>query len=355
MITIFWDDHPANSEYGPHILLLSCLRDDLLDEKPNLLVTVRSLKREIIACPHQEFQYSLPDIMCVVVLEKGKFHKSIFTTLNQGLEENTSIRVLELDMEQLVFEVTRIPKSQKISANDRDTFFLKCATHLSSNQRDLIRKKVPSFDALVKVVFLLWKKIGVALPKKVVQSPDWQRLYEIARLQDGYFSQQQASELEYKSEKIHRYIDEGIVEPVAARDVYRFSHYPHETHEDLVIAWLWSKQQGVISHDTALSLHELSDVLPARVHITVPNAWEPSHRIPSFVVLHPADVSDEEKTWFRSVPITNVKRTLNDCARDGLSRDLLQQAARQALKRGLVQSADLSDVWEALESFGGAA
>ena len=30
---------------------------------------------------------------------------------------------------------------------------------------------------------------------------------------------------------------------------------------------------GVFSHDTALALHELSDALPARAHLTLPASW----------------------------------------------------------------------------------
>jgi len=48
-----------------------------------------------------------------------------------------------------------------------------------------------------------------------------------------------------------------------------------------------------------------------------------------------------------------VKRTLNDCARDGLSPELLRQAAKEALRRGLVVRADLADVRAALKEYGG--
>jgi hypothetical protein len=41
--------------------------------------------------------------------------------------------------------------------------------------------------------------------------------------------------------------------------------FPGRESEALVTAWLWSDQAGVISHQTALSLHGLSDVLPAQV------------------------------------------------------------------------------------------
>jgi hypothetical protein len=59
--------------------------------------------------------------------------------------------------------------------------------------------------------------------------------------------------------------------------------------------------------------------------------------------------------WFGSVPITSPQRTLTDCAHDQIPPDLLQQAARQALNRGLVTSRELGDVKAALAPFGGLA
>jgi hypothetical protein len=72
-------------------------------------------------------------------------------------------------------------------------------------------------------------------------------------------------------------------------------------------------------------------------------------------VLHHADVPPEDRTWFGAVPTTNARRSLNDSAREGLSPELLRQAAQQALRRGLVANAELGDVEEALKPFGGLA
>jgi hypothetical protein len=77
--------------------------------------------------------------------------------------------------------------------------------------------------------------------------------------------------------------------------------------------------------------------------------------VPADVVLHHADVPPEDRTWFGAVPTTNPRRSLNDCAREGLSPELLRQAAQQALRRGLVAKAELGDVEEALKPFGGLA
>jgi predicted transcriptional regulator of viral defense system len=111
---------------------------------------------------------------------------------------------------------------------------------------------------------------------------------------------------------------------------------------------------GVLSHQTALSLHGLSDVLPAQVLLTLPEAWRRRRfRVPAGVTLHNADVAPEARSWFGPVPATSAARTLSDSAQDRLSPELLRQAAQQALRRGLVTRSKLGEVEAALEPFGG--
>ena len=56
---------------------------------------------------------------------------------------------------------------------------------------------------------------------------------------------------------------------------------------------------------------------------------------------------------FGPVPVTAPLRTLEDCAAAHLPPDLLRDAARSALARGLVSRGDLAAVEAALAPFGG--
>ena len=185
--------------------------------------------------------------------------------------------------------------------------------------------------------------------------PEWNRLYETAAGQAGLFTTQQAAEAGYSPQLLVHYVRSGKALRLH-RGIYRLVHFPAGEHEDLVAAWLWSEQQGVVSHQTALALHGLSDALPTHVHLTLPSAWRRRRfRVPADVVLHHDDVPPEDRSWFGAVPTTNPRRTLNDCAGAGLSPELLRQAARQALRRGLVRKAELVAVKKALAPFGGLA
>ncbi len=185
--------------------------------------------------------------------------------------------------------------------------------------------------------------------------PDWDRLYETASAQDGYFTTEQARMAGYSRQLLQKHLQAGRVTRIR-RGVYRLVHFPAGEHEDLAIVWLWSEQAGIFSHQTALALHGLSDVLPAEAHLALPLEWRQRRfRVPAGVVLHHMDVPEQERAWVGPVPVTTPRRTLEDCAREHLAPDLLRQAAQQALKRGLVKRGELAEVERALAPFGGIA
>lgn len=101
------------------------------------------------------------------------------------------------------------------------------------------------------------------------RSPDWDHLFETAAAQDGLFTTQQAAEAGYSPQLLSHHLGAGRMVRVK-RGVYRLVHFPAGDHEDLTMVWLWSEQQGIFSHQTALALHDLSGVLPAQMHLTLP-------------------------------------------------------------------------------------
>jgi predicted transcriptional regulator of viral defense system len=183
--------------------------------------------------------------------------------------------------------------------------------------------------------------------------PAWQALYDVAATQEGLFTTRQAAAAGYSPPLLAHHQKAGRIARIR-RGIYRLVHFPPGEQEELVTAWLWTEAKGVLSHQTALWLHSLSDVLPGEIHLTLPLTWRHRRfRVPEGLVLHHADVPLEERTWVGAVPVTSTRRTLNDCALAGLSPDLLRQAAKQALGRGLVTKTEMGKVETALKSFGG--
>jgi predicted transcriptional regulator of viral defense system len=170
-------------------------------------------------------------------------------------------------------------------------------------------------------------------------TPEWDSLFNIAQAQAGYFTTQQAARAGYSPQLLAYYRDKKFER--VRRGIYRLVHFPASDHEDLVVLWLWSEQQGVFSHETALALHDLSDALPSRVHLTLPTAWRRRRlRRPSALVLYYADVDERERSSFEAVPVTTPLRTLRDCIEAHFEPRLVDQAIRQARRRGLLSAAE---------------
>lgn len=183
--------------------------------------------------------------------------------------------------------------------------------------------------------------------------PAWQKLYDVAASQEGLFTTRQAAAAGYSDPLLAHHQKVGRITRIR-RGIYRLVHFPPGEHEDLVAAWLWAESAAVLSHQTALSLHGLSDSLPAQIHLTLPTGWQQRRlRVPKGLALHYADVPTKERTWAGAVPVTSTRRTLDDCAHSGLTPDLLRQAATQALTRGLVTKPELKEVEKALRPYGG--
>ena len=191
------------------------------------------------------------------------------------------------------------------------------------------------------------------MSEATTRSLDWDQLFEIAAAQDGLFTTQQAAEAGYSPQLLAHHLGAWRMIRVR-RGIYRLVHFPAGDHEELTAIWLWSEHAGVFSHQTAFALHDLSDVLPSRVHLTLPAAWRKRRlRVPDGVVLHYGDVPESDRRWFGPVPATAPMRTLQDCAGEHLQPEILRGAAADALHRGLVTRDELAAVEEALAPFGG--
>ena len=143
-----------------------------------------------------------------------------------------------------------------------------------------------------------------------VAAPNWQSLYDTAASQEGLFTTRQAAAAGYSDPLLAHYQKVGRIARIR-RGIYRLVHFPSGEQEELVTAWLWTEAIGVLSHQTALTLQGLSDVLPAQIHLTLPLTWRQRRlRVPKGLVLHYADVPLQDRSWNGAVPVTSTRRTL---------------------------------------------
>ena len=174
-------------------------------------------------------------------------------------------------------------------------------------------------------------------------------LFEIAESQQGLFTAKQAEGVGFISTNHAYHVKAGhwIREE---RGIYRLALFPHTPEQQLVTYALWSqnregKVQGVYSHETALSHYELSDLNPAKIHMTVPKNFRRNSATPKVLVIHYADVSHEDIQSSRGFLVTKPARTIQDAIEaQNISLEFIEQAIRQALQRGLLRKAQLKSI-----------
>lgn len=179
-----------------------------------------------------------------------------------------------------------------------------------------------------------------------------ERLFEVADGQAGYFTAKQALEAGYGYPLQHYHRERGHWVPVG-HGLFRLRRYPEGENEHLTRLWLWSRNregepQAVISHETALALWDLSDLMPEKVHLSVPRGFR--KRAPAGVIVHKAELAEGDVGEWGGLPVTTPLRTLLDVAKDRrVSPEHLEAATREAIERGLVRPKKLREVLSLLE------
>ena len=177
-----------------------------------------------------------------------------------------------------------------------------------------------------------------------IYEPKRDRLYELAVGQQGFFTTRQASEVGVTTPYLDHYLDSGHVVRVG-RGVYRLVRFPAGDQDDLIQVWLATAREGVFSHETALALHQLSDILPARIHMILPPAWR-RRKYPGDIERHYTDLAPSEVWWIGAVPATAPLRTVEDCIAAHVSPELVRQALHQAQARGILRDTEVSGLRE---------
>ena len=167
------------------------------------------------------------------------------------------------------------------------------------------------------------------------------RLYETAQSQQGFFTTKQATRAGF-AEKTHSYHVKVGNWIRGHRGIYRLADFPATERPDLMLWYLWSQNrqevpEGTYGHDTALSLHELSDIMPSKLHMTVPKHFRRNSRIPEVLLLYRADLVEGDAQEMYGMRVTRPLRTILDLLEDGrVDRTIVRQAIDEAMRRGLV-------------------
>lgn len=173
---------------------------------------------------------------------------------------------------------------------------------------------------------------------------EYEKATELAADQHGYLTTAQALELGISRDTLRKMGKRGALERVSW-GVYRLPTFPGSPFAEYMEASLWpAGVPGVISHESALAIRDLSDVNPARIHITLPRAFRVRRTLPGHLVIHNEELAEENVTRVEGIPTTTVRRAIEDCFRTHLGPSLLRQAIDEGEREGYLKPGEASEL-----------
>jgi len=173
------------------------------------------------------------------------------------------------------------------------------------------------------------------------------QLFAIAEGQGGFFTAKQAEAAGFQRRNHPYHVRSGnwVRE---GRGIFRLKQFPVAEEADLVLWSLWSRDRsdqptGVYSHETALRIYDLSDVMPAKLHMTVPRSFRRNAPVPSVLVLHRANLQPAEMEERQGYRVTRPIKTLIDLIRaQTLPEETLRAAFAEASQKGLITQSEIA-------------
>lgn len=156
------------------------------------------------------------------------------------------------------------------------------------------------------------------------------RLFALATDQAGHFTAAQAKELGYSHQaQAHHVRAENWIR--VDRGIFRLTEWLPRTHDELARWALWSKGRAVVSHDTALAVHDIGEFESRRIHVIVPSGFRMDDPA---LALHTAELAAEDIEPGPGFRVTSLVRSLVDISGDHRDEDQLAGAIEEALARG---------------------
>lgn len=169
----------------------------------------------------------------------------------------------------------------------------------------------------------------------------WDDLLAIAAGQHGYFTTAQAAEHGISRRALTWRTQHGSAERTG-HGLYRLPHWPIDA-DDEFYALQALAPFGTFSHETALSLLGLSDIIPSTIHFTIPETSRLRPR-PGVTLHRSRHGASIDRTLRDGLWVNTARRALLDAAREGTDPDQLVSAARDARERAMLTPDDMAEL-----------
>jgi predicted transcriptional regulator of viral defense system len=171
------------------------------------------------------------------------------------------------------------------------------------------------------------------------------RLFDVAADQGGYFTAAQARGVGYSYQAQAHHVAAGNWLRID-RGIFRLAQWVPDLHDDLARWSLWARGRAVVSHETALGVHEIGEFESPKVHLTVPAGFRQRD---DAVVLHVGRLTDKDVQQHAGFRVTTPLRSLVDVAAEAPDEDQLARAIEDAHRRGLVVIRELRSQSEQID------
>lgn len=186
-----------------------------------------------------------------------------------------------------------------------------------------------------------------SMPQDAKHRDSQAQLFAIAEGQCGFFTAKQAEVAGFQRSNHPYHVRSGnwVRE---GRGIFRLKQFPVAEEANLVLWSLWSRDRsdrptGVYSHETGLRIYDLSDVMPAKLHMTVPRSFRRNAPIPNVLVLHRANLQPTEVEERQGYRVTRPMTTLLDLIRaQTLPEEILRSAFAEAAQKGLITQTEIA-------------
>lgn len=169
-------------------------------------------------------------------------------------------------------------------------------------------------------------------------------LFSVAAEQGGFFSAAQARDVGYSYQAQAHHVAAGNWYRID-RGLFRLAEWIPGERDDLARWTLWSRGQGVVSHETALGVHDIGEFESPRVHLTVPPSFRMSD---DAVTLHHDNLRDDDVLTFTGFRVTTPTRAIVDVAATA-DHDQLARAIEEAVRAGKATVRGLRSLSELLD------
>ena len=171
----------------------------------------------------------------------------------------------------------------------------------------------------------------------------WQSLLTLAAEHHGYFTASDAAQQGLSWRALSGRVERGNINRTE-RGLYRLPHWPAESNDELYALQALAPF-GTFSHETALSLLGLSDIIPTAIHLTIPESSRLGPR-PGIRLHRSRHRADQDRALRDGLWVNTARRALLDSARIGSDPDQLLDAAREAKDRAMLTIEDIARLRE---------